>query len=192
VRAAVRFLKRGAVDLYWNFRGPRLRFPAVPENVGSVLFVCKGNICRSPFAEHVAQKLNLDDRTRAITFASAGLHVSRPKSPPPEAIRTAEKFGVGLDQHFSQGVSADLMARFDMVVAMEIWQWEELIERYPDFGRKFFVLPLLVAQAHDPRRGYAAFNIEDPYGRSHAAFEQCFLRIERCVGEFLTGLPRRH
>lgn len=188
MRAAASVLKRRIVDLYWDVRGPRLRFPSVPPTVRSVLFVCKGNICRSPFAEHVAQKLESEGHTGGITFASAGLHVSKPLSPPPDAIRAAKKFGVGLERHRSQAISRDLMETFDMIVAMEVWQYAELSARYPEYRRKLFVLPRLDSAFPVTMRGYAAFNIEDPYGRSLGAFEQCFIRIEQCVGSLLASV----
>jgi protein-tyrosine phosphatase len=176
------------VDLYWNVRGPRLRFPSVPPTVRSVLFVCKGNICRSPFAEHVAQRLGRDGYARGVIFASAGLHVSRPNSPPEEAIRVAERFGVGLERHRSQPISQELMDTFDVIVAMEVWQYAELNTRYPRNRGKVVVLPMLDPAALAKAKGYAAFNIEDPYGRSSDAFEQCFSRIERCVVGFLSSV----
>jgi protein-tyrosine phosphatase len=180
------------VDLYWNLRGPRLGFPSIPPTVRSVLFVCKGNICRSPFAEHVAQKLESDGHARGVIFASAGLHVSKPKAPPSEAIRVAEKFGVDIEKHRSQVISRELMESFDLIVSMEVWQHAELNARFPQYRRKLFVLPLLEPDPIVKVGGYAAFNIEDPYGGSPAAFEQCFLRIERCVSGFLGSLARPH
>jgi protein-tyrosine phosphatase len=138
----------------------------------------------------VAQKLESEGHTGGIVFASAGLHVSKPLAPPADAIRVAEKLGIDIEQHRSQVISRELMESFDLIVAMEVWQHAELSARFSQYRRKLFVLPLLEPDPIVKVGGYAAFNIEDPYGGSPEAFEQCFSRIERCVSGFLGSLAR--
>jgi len=58
---------------------------------GSILFVCKGNICRSPFAEAIARSLYRNGADPAFRFASAGIDVERSLSPPQEAILAAKR-----------------------------------------------------------------------------------------------------
>jgi protein-tyrosine phosphatase len=110
-------IKRGLIDLYWMVRGTSIHVPALPSRPRSVLFFCKGNICRSPFAEHVARKLFHElagDAKQSIAFQSAGLHVTTPKVQPETAIVVAHRFGVSLEEHRSQPISQELVAASDI------------------------------------------------------------------------------
>lgn len=178
---SVRRLKRSAVDFYWNMRGPLLAMPAVPAEPRSVLFVCKGNICRSPFAEHLASQLQRETGRPGILFASAGLHVRKPIHSPEQAIRVARQFGVNLESHRSRAISKDLVETHDMIIAMEAWQYSELQSSFKQHYDKFFLLPLLDSAGAAVEQGYAAFNIQDPYGGPSRAFEICFERIRRII-----------
>ncbi|MFY4731257.1 low molecular weight phosphatase family protein [Nitrospira sp. BLG_2] len=181
MRAVGRQLKRGLIDLYWTVRGPRIRVPAVPANPRSVLFVCKGNICRSPFAEHLASKLGREGIISGIKFGSAGLHVPKPTPSPEAAIQVARHFGVDLENHRSLAISQDLVESYDMIIAMEVWQYTVLQSSFERHHAKLFLLPLLDPDRKGQEQGYAAFNIQDPYGGTAGAFEKCFERISQCI-----------
>lgn len=181
MRVAARQLKRGLIDLYWTFRGPRIRVPAIPVNPRSVLFVCKGNICRSPFAEHLGTRLQGEGIISGVRFASAGLHVPRSISSPEQAIQVARQFGVDLEGHRSQAISVELVAAYDMIIAMEAWQYEELRTLFRQHSEKLFLLPLLDSNGLGRGLGAADFNIQDPFGGPLSAYNACFSRILRNV-----------
>lgn len=186
MRSVLRRLKRGAVDLYWMFQGPHIRVPAIPSHPQSILFVCKGNICRSPFAEHLASKLQRECGNWGIRFGSAGLHVPNPIPSPDNAIQVARQFGVDLVHHRSQSISMELVRSYDMVIAMEAWQYAELQASFEPHQGKLFLLPLLDPNGQGKERGYAAFNIQDPYGGPPSDFVKCFERISRCIEVLVT------
>ncbi|MGH9879049.1 MAG: hypothetical protein ACRD5H_15585 [Nitrososphaerales archaeon] len=181
MRSVARVLKRGLTDIYWTVRGPGISLPAIPHNPKSFLFVCKGNICRSPFAEHLAAKLWDERHVTGSVFGSAGLHVSKPLPSPEDAIRVAKQYGVHLDSHRSQAISQELVESYDMIIAMESWQYAELQLSFKHHQEKLFLLPLLDSKGPAKQYGYAAFNIQDPYGGTPSAFEECFERIGRCI-----------
>jgi protein-tyrosine phosphatase len=177
MRTLARHLKRGLIDLYWMLQGPKIRMSAIPGKPRSLLFVCKGNICRSPFAEHLASKLQREGMISGLTFASAGLHVRQPTPSPKQAVQVARRFGVDLENHWSQAISLELVESFDMIIAMEAWQHAALQSAFRQHQSKLFLLPLLDPNGIGKEWGYAAFNIPDPYGGSASAFENCFERI---------------
>jgi protein-tyrosine phosphatase len=187
MRLPARFLKRSVLDVYWTLRGLSIRMPAIPADVRSVLFVCKGNICRSPFAEHLAIKLR-DMANLDIMFGSAGVYVPSPTSCPEYATQAAKQFGLNLENHRSQPISLKLVEAYDMIVAMEGWQYTWLRAAYQDHQQKVFLLPLLISEELDKKYGYIAFNIEDPYGGRISTFEACFKRIETCIDAFLKSI----
>jgi len=91
----------------------------------AVLFVCMGNICRSPTAhgvfQHKLNALGLQDR---ITVDSAGTHNYHPNSPPDERSQEhAAKRGYDLSDLRARQIRAADFARFDLILAMD---WDNL------------------------------------------------------------------
>ncbi len=85
----------------------------------AVLFVCLGNICRSPLAEAAFRAEAAKVGLKAITDSAgtAGYHIGEP--PDPRAIHTAALFGIDIsDFRGRQAVSADF-ARFTHIMALD-------------------------------------------------------------------------
>jgi len=87
----------------------------------AILFVCMGNICRSPTAEGVfrsrAAAAGLGD---VLTIDSAGTHDYHiGKAPDPRSTASAAKRGIDLSTQRARKVSADDFARFDHIYAMD-------------------------------------------------------------------------
>jgi protein-tyrosine phosphatase len=86
-----------------------------------VLFVCMGNICRSPTAEgvfrHIASEAGLIDR---LTVDSAGTHAYHTGEPPDRRARVAaERRGYSLDQIRARRVRDSDFEEFDLILAMD-------------------------------------------------------------------------
>lgn len=139
----------------------------------SVLFVCMGNICRSPTAEgvfrHHVQEAGLADN---IQVDSAGTHAYHVNEPPDRRARSAaERRGISLDTIKARRVHADDFEKFDYVLAMDRDN-----------------LALLVDQAdtvhHDKIRLFLEFSslredeVPDPYYGGAAGFERVLDLIE--------------
>lgn len=174
-------LKRGVRDLYWTVRGQRISMPAMPSVPRSVLLVCIVNIFQNPFAEHLGVKLRQAGVISGLKFGSAGLHVSKPIPFPDDAIRVAKRYGVCLENHRSQSISPELVASYDRVIAMEARQYAALQSSFLHHREKLFLLPLLDSHGQAEQYGYAAFNIQDPYGGPLSDFDVCFERISKCI-----------
>jgi protein-tyrosine phosphatase len=76
-----------------------------------VLFVCTGNICRSPFAEIVARAEGLDAE-------SAGLEAYAGSEPTGDAIAVARELGYDLSSHRARGLTEAMLEGPDVVVGM--------------------------------------------------------------------------
>ncbi|MDP2382727.1 MAG: hypothetical protein Q8N00_07960 [Nitrospirota bacterium] len=146
-----------------------------------MLFVCKGNICRSPFAEHIALKLQGEGLVSGMKFGSAGLDVPKSIASPSGAVQGAKPYGIHLENHRSQAISLELVESYDMVIAMEAWQYAALRSSFQHHHEKLFLLPLLDPKGRTTHSGYAAFNIYDPYGGPPSAFKECFDRVSLCL-----------
>lgn len=136
----------------------------------SVLFVCLGNICRSPYAEHVFRS-RMGDRIEA---ASAGF-ILPGRQPPENAIEVAASRGVSTTEHRSQVVSEDLVRESDAVFIFDRLNAGRLRKLPAVRQSRVYWLG-----DFDPEwTGKRA--IIDPWGKPLEEFHRTFERIERCV-----------
>jgi protein-tyrosine-phosphatase len=175
-------LKAPLRRVYWAMRGLGTKNPPLPERVESMLFVCLGNICRSPFAAELAAQL-LRDRGRAdVRFTSAGIRPSQAGRSPAPACEVSARYGLSLREHLPQPVTPEIMKSHDVVVVMEWKHLQHLRAVYPAHRDRIVLLSLLDAGA---RTAYERYNIVDPFGKPVAAYEVCYDRIQRALRPWL-------
>jgi protein-tyrosine phosphatase len=136
-----------------------------------LVFVCKGNICRSAYASALA-------RDRGLAAVSYGLETTPGLPADGVAQRVAAERGVRLDDHRTQQwIDANLTPN-DLVLAMEPWHMRKLRRRAEGAGAQ---VGLLGFWAQPARR-----TIEDPYGLPERDFNVCFDMIDAAI-EHLVG-----
>lgn len=154
-----------------------------------VLFVCLGNICRSPVAEGVfRQKVRDAGLEEVIQIDSAGTgawHVGNP--PDRRMMATARANGVDLSsQRARQFVDTDL-ADFDHILAMDKSNLHDIL--YLDTGNDFGHRVTLFRQ-WDPEPG--DYEVPDPYYGGDAGFEAVFAIVDRTAEALLKGLEAHY
>ena len=169
-------------NAWWAVKGIGTRNPAHPPRVESVLFVCLGNICRSPFGAELARRLLAEAGRTDVRCASAGIRPSQAARSPHEACRVSAAYGLSLDAHEPQPLTRELMASHDVVFVMEQSQLEHLRAEYPEFRDRIFLLSLFDTAA---RSTYERYNIADPFGQPLTAYEACYERIERAIRSWI-------
>jgi protein-tyrosine phosphatase len=137
----------------------------------SVLMVCFGNICRSPYAALALVKA-LDHR--GIRVDSAGFFGPGRVSPE-NAQAAAGARGIDLGPHRSKLVTVDLLREHDLIVVMELEQSRTLMRTHGVPLARILVLGDL-----DPGPIHTR-TIVDPYGGSQDVFAECYRRIDGCV-----------
>jgi protein-tyrosine phosphatase len=177
-------------NAFWALYGRGIRNPATIPDATSFLFVCRGNICRSPFCAGIAGKISTERNRGSIVSESAGIEVAHSLPPPEDAILAADRFGVDLRGHRSRKVDDVLLERFDAVVVMEAWQYLHMRKIFPGFREKIFLLPLFEGEGSARENHYHAFHIGDPFGKPIEQFRLCFQRIERSVDAMLETMAR--
>jgi len=143
--------------------------------INNILFLCTGNICRSPFAEGLLKNIVAEKGLKNIAVDSAGLLALPGNAATPLAQQAAEEFGVDLADHRAKSVSEDLLVWSDLVLVMEKPQEETLLSAIPDAAGKLLLL------RHFGRHGSRRRAIADPYGLQYEAYRFCFLDIEDAV-----------
>lgn len=139
----------------------------------SLLVVCHGNICRSPFA---AALLRPSLSQTGMRVDSAGF-MGPGRPPPPEAVVAAARHGVDISAHRSQPLIADNVRAADLIVVMAPPQRREICDRFGRAERDVLVLGDLDPKPIDARA------IRDPVNQPLEVFEQTYARIERCLRE---------
>ena len=147
----------------------------------SVLFVCMGNICRSPTAEAVFRTLvareHLSDR---IVVDSAGTHDYQLGEPPdPRAIATARRSGYLLGDRAARQVERDDFQRFAWVIAMDRHNLRSLATLRPRSYAGHLGLLLDFA----PELGLR--DVPDPYHGAQEDFDRALDLIERATPALL-------
>ena len=141
----------------------------------SILFVCHGNICRSPFAAAAFVRSCPTRIANYMKVASAGF-IGPDRPPPSKALAAASRYGVDISSHRSALVTLEAVQASDLVVVMSEEQGRDIRAR---------VTPstlVLVLGDLDPLPA-SRRTILDPWGASDAAFDASYDRIERCVRE---------
>lgn len=148
---------RGARDIDW-------------ASVTRLVFVCKGNICRSPYASARARLLG-------VPSASFGLHAAEGEPADPAAWRTARSRAVDLSAHRSASRESCRIAREDLLVVFEPSQLAEIRGSCTDPMVRVTLLGIWAP----PIRPH----IQDPYGRCDRYFQRCFSIIDANVAELV-------
>jgi protein-tyrosine phosphatase len=139
-----------------------------------VLFVCTGNICRSPTAEGVFRHLvRLEGLSETIEADSAGTHGSHVGEPPDERARAeAADRGYDLSGIVARRIDADDFHRFDLILAMDRGHHSRLSRLAPDGARGRLRLFMEFAA------GEASEDVPDPYYGSQIGFTRVLDMIE--------------
>lgn len=125
----------------------------------SILFVCKGNICRSPLAEGIIGRA-LREAGLEVEVDSAGTedyHVGEP--PDPRAIAAAREVGVDIRALRARQLHRRDFERFDLVLVADRENLDAIRRRHPALARKPALLldwcGMDVAELPDPYEGDA-------------------------------------
>ena len=161
---AAHALRRQQVARRWRGRVP-----------SSVLFVCHGNICRSPFAAFLFARLATERLPGRIDTLSAGF-IGPGRGSPPQALAASERRDIDLTSHRSRLLTDRLIRKAELVIVMSAEQ-ERAIRRLA--GQNVIVLGDLDPESIRER------TIMDPWGGSDDDFDASYARIERCVRELV-------
>ena len=154
-----------------------------------VLFVCLGNICRSPLAEgifkHLVEKAGLSDKISVDSAGTSGWHIGEP--PDPRSIDVALENGILLDSYGRKAVSNDF-AEFDYILAMDRNNFHDM-KVLSGSSKPGAAKLLLMRDFDDNGRG---LDVPDPYYGGEDGFTFVFELLNRSCRNLLEEIKKTH
>ncbi len=144
-----------------------------------VLFVCYGNICRSPLAEHAARAVAQD-----IESSSAGFHSKEGRRSPDNMVRAAASLGCDLAPHVSSSMTEETVRDADLIVLMDWRNYDLMRAQFPAALNKTVFLGLFL----DP----PLMEIADPFDMTADAMAKVALQIKAAVGNLMSEINGDH
>jgi protein-tyrosine-phosphatase len=150
-----------------------------------VLFVCDGNICRSPMAAEYLRHRAVREGLSHVIVDSAGVLGIEGAPAAPFSIEVARETGLDLTRHRSRGVTTADMRTADLVITMTLTQLEKLARRYPPSGQRRLLLRAFET-GPTPRGG--APELDDPVAGPIEGYRDAFGVIRTCVDHLVMHL----
>lgn len=142
-----------------------------------VLFVCSGNICRSPFTEELLRRTLARSGTKGILVTSAGTLGIRGRPASRHAVQVGREYGIDLSSHRSRGLSAGFLRKAELVVVMEQAHRHLIEEEWPGEAAKVRLL-----REYEQEEGTGPVrDVFDPIGRPLEDYRTCATLMSRCV-----------
>jgi len=155
------------------------------KQISNILFVCIGNICRSPFAQVLFTKLVRQEGHKGFHAESAGLLALPGNSATFLAQKVAVEHGVDLAGHKAKRLSQKLVDWSELILVMEKSHKDELLADFPEAADKTFLMRRFA------RFGSRSRGIADPYGLQYDAYRFCYLDIEDAVSGIMDFLIKK-
>jgi len=152
-----------------------------------ILFVCMGNICRSPTAQGVFEsRVAATELARRVQIDSAGTHAYHVgEQPDPRATQAAAKRGIDLSRQRARRVEAVDFARFDYVLAMDSSNLDDLLSICPEEHQgkvRLFLEFAGPSVRHD---------VPDPYYGGPQGFERVLDLVEEGARALIEDIRRK-
>lgn len=142
----------------------------------SVIVLCYGNICRSPFAGTLLERLAAN---KVVT--SAGTYLKAGRKSPGEAVEAATVFGIDLASHCSRVATAEEMRSIDLIIVFDRENWLAIRSMCPEIMPR--VAYLGAADPNEP------LEVADPFSQGIDEFHGCYRRVQDLVERLANSMP---
>jgi RpiB/LacA/LacB family sugar-phosphate isomerase len=144
----------------------------------TILFICTGNVCRSPMAEALFR--HATDGRGEFRVLSAGIGAMDGQPPTPHSVAAMRELGVDISAQRSRMLTAELVRQADFIFGMTHGHVDTVALLYPPVAEKIFLL----REFDDSLDPYEK-DIADPIGGSYEIYVHCREQIEQGIASLL-------
>lgn len=145
----------------------------------TILFICTGNICRSPMAEGIFRHA-IKGRRRDIQVMSAGIGAMEGQPPSHYAVEAVKELGIDISKQRSRQLTAELVQEADYIFGMTHSHVDTIFLLYPQAAEKTFLL-----REFDDTLDIFEKDISDPIGGSYEVYLNCRDQIEQGIASLM-------
>jgi len=158
--------------------------PKLSSQTELIVFVCFGNIIRSPMCEALMNREYPAFAGAPARIASAGLHAIPGNEAHPLALAAARDFGISLDEHRARQLTPALVQQATVIFTMDFQNQVEISSRYPQARGKTFLLSAFAGADH------RSAEITDPYCLGEEGTRRCYQTLSVCIQNLARNLRK--
>jgi RpiB/LacA/LacB family sugar-phosphate isomerase len=151
----------------------------------TILFICTGNVCRSPMAEALFRRA-VSGRGE-FRVLSAGLGAMDGQPPTPHSVRAMDELGVDISAQRSRMLTTELVREADLILGMTHSHVDTVVLLYPPAAEKTFLL-----REFDETLEPYEKDISDPIGGSYPVYVECRDQIEQGIVSLLKFMEQQN
>jgi protein-tyrosine phosphatase len=170
-----------------TFRGfskkPQIRRTKNTQKPYRILFLCHGNIIRSPMAEAIFNKDASTKGLENLRAESAGIYAKQGHGADPRAVTAAQELGLCLKDHRARPINQEMVEKADAIFVMDYLNEAGLLGKFPKAWKKLYMLGSFTTGEKREK-----IEIEDPYNGDIDDIRRCYKTLRSAVQNLVMNI----